>query len=167
MGRLRLLSSVLLAFGTVVAAPAAAAPESPDAHPGTPNWTGCGQLVDTSEIPTAQCTMLAVPVDYADPAGAQARLAVLRVPATGQRVGALLVNPGGPGASAVDAAAGMAAALRDTPSASTSTWSASIRAGWGIPPRNCGAAPTRNSTRTGASPWSITVPPGWPTSRRC
>ncbi|BBY53243.1 alpha/beta fold hydrolase [Mycobacterium koreense] len=115
MGRLRLLSSVLLAFGTVVAAPAAAAPESPDAHPGTPNWTGCGQLVDTSEIPTAQCTMLAVPVDYADPAGAQARLAVLRVPATGQRVGALLVNPGGPGASAVDAAAGMAAALRDTP----------------------------------------------------
>ena len=55
-----------------------------------------------------------MPVDYAEPQGAQAQLAVIRVPATGDRIGVLMVNPGGPGASAVDTVAGMAAALADT-----------------------------------------------------
>ena len=44
------------------------------------------------------CGFLTVPVDYADPHGETIDLALLRVPATGSRVGSLVVNPGGPGA---------------------------------------------------------------------
>jgi hypothetical protein len=42
-----------------------------------------------------------VPLDYGDPNGVQLQLAVIRFPATdpGHRVGALLLNPGGPGGS--------------------------------------------------------------------
>lgn len=55
-----------------------------------------------------------MPVNYDRPDGAQAQLAVIRVPATGDRIGTLMVNPGGPGASAVDTVAGMGAALAGT-----------------------------------------------------
>ncbi len=58
-----------------------------------------------------------MPVDWnnaAKPEGAQAQLAVIRIPATGDRIGVLMVNPGGPGASAVDTVAGMGASLADT-----------------------------------------------------
>jgi pimeloyl-ACP methyl ester carboxylesterase len=77
-----------------------------------PVWGDCASVIgDTSGIPTAQCGTVSVPVDYAKPEGAQAQLAVIRVPATGDRIGALIVNPGGPGASAVDTVADMGAAL--------------------------------------------------------
>jgi len=83
-----------------------------------PVWGGCADFVgDVRGIPTAQCGMVAVPVDWndaANPQGAQAQLAVIRVPATGDRIGMLMVNPGGPGASAVDTVAGMATSLADT-----------------------------------------------------
>jgi pimeloyl-ACP methyl ester carboxylesterase len=80
-----------------------------------PVWGGCGQFVaDTSRIPTAQCGTVAVPVDYDQPAGAQAQLAVIKVPASGDRIGVLMVNPGGPGASAVNTVADMGAALAGT-----------------------------------------------------
>ena len=46
-----------------------------------------------------------MPLDYAKPDGAAIKLAVLKVPAQGERVGALVVNPGGPGGSGVDYAA--------------------------------------------------------------
>ncbi|PRY16070.1 alpha/beta hydrolase [Kineococcus rhizosphaerae] len=52
-----------------------------------------------------QCTQLTVPVDYADPSGPTASLAVvrLRTAATGSdRLGSLVLNPGGPGASGVE-----------------------------------------------------------------
>jgi pimeloyl-ACP methyl ester carboxylesterase len=80
------------------------------------DWGNCAPFVaDTGGIPTAHCTMVPVPVDYDHPGGQQARLAVIRIPATGPRIGSLLVNPGGPGASAVDTVATMGAALADTP----------------------------------------------------
>lgn len=44
------------------------------------------------------CGFLTVPVDYGDPEGETIDLALLRVPASGARVGSLVVNPGGPGA---------------------------------------------------------------------
>ncbi|EPQ77067.1 alpha/beta hydrolase [Mycobacterium marinum] len=131
MLRLRTLSSALLSFGLVLCgalpttlAVAGAIPE-PDVgqtqSPGIPiaapqqNWGSCGPFIDNvSEIPTARCTTVGVPIDYDKPGGAQAKLAVIRVPATGQRIGALLINPGGPGASAVDMVAGMAPELRGT-----------------------------------------------------
>lgn len=80
-----------------------------------PVWGSCSGFVGAIvTLPTAQCGMVSVPVDYANPEGAQAQLAVIRVPATGQRIGALMVNPGGPGASAVDTVATMAANLAGT-----------------------------------------------------
>ncbi|WP_205473231.1 alpha/beta hydrolase [Nocardioides sp. SYSU D00038] len=47
-----------------------------------------------------ECATLEVPVDYADPTGETIRLALLRVPAEDpdERIGSLVVNPGGPGA---------------------------------------------------------------------
>jgi len=132
MSRLRPLSSALLSFGllltgqSALALPVAGATPEPGADQ-TPspapqaaaappqNWGSCSQfLTDTSDVPTAQCTTVSVPVDYSNPGGARAKLAVIRVPATGRRIGSLLINPGGPGASAVDMVAGMASELADT-----------------------------------------------------
>lgn len=64
------------------------------------------QDVDWSDCRTAmQCTEVEVPLDYAEPKGETITLSVLKVPAEGEPVGALLVNPGGPGGSGVDYAA--------------------------------------------------------------
>lgn len=51
-----------------------------------------------------QCAQLTVPEDYAKPDGDTIEVAVLRVPARkqSQRIGSLVVNPGGPGGSGVD-----------------------------------------------------------------
>ncbi|BBX69603.1 hydrolase [Mycolicibacterium psychrotolerans] len=79
-------------------------------------WGSCAAVVkDASRIPAAQCTTVSVPVDYAKPDGAQAQLAVIKVPASGRRLGVLIVNPGGPGASAVDTVADMGGALAGSP----------------------------------------------------
>lgn len=43
------------------------------------------------------CARVQVPVDYADPGGARGEIALLRVKARGERIGSLLVDPGGPG----------------------------------------------------------------------
>ena len=58
-------------------------------------WSGCG---------LNQCARLTVPIDYSKPDGATVKLFVLRVPAKSpsRRIGSLVVNPGGPGASAAD-----------------------------------------------------------------
>jgi pimeloyl-ACP methyl ester carboxylesterase len=58
-------------------------------------WVRCDQ--------TFQCTRLLVPFDYAQPAGRRFALPVIRLPASrpAQRIGSLLVNPGGPGGSGV------------------------------------------------------------------
>ena len=55
----------------------------------------------------AQCGKIAVPVDYDDPNGDTAMLALVRFPATGDRIGSLIINPGGPGESGIEAAAGI------------------------------------------------------------
>ncbi|MEU7697408.1 alpha/beta hydrolase [Streptomyces sp. NPDC039028] len=61
-----------------------------------PTWRDCG-------VTGFQCATLRAPLDYAKPDGEQIDLAVSRVRATGpgKRLGSLLVNPGGPGGSAV------------------------------------------------------------------
>src|SRR5579875_2836540 len=121
MWRMRRLSSALLSFVLLQAlavAPGHATPE-PDSgqapSSAAPAWGSCSRFVDdTSDIPSARCTTVTVPVDYTVPGGAQLQLAVIRIPASGPRIGSLLVNPGGPGASAVDTVAGMGAALADS-----------------------------------------------------
>ncbi|MFL6162399.1 MAG: alpha/beta hydrolase [Jatrophihabitantaceae bacterium] len=67
---------------------------------------------------TFSCGKLSVPLDYAKPAGESIQLFVLKVhlksQATMDRIGSLLVNPGGPGASGVNLAAGLVNALSDS-----------------------------------------------------
>jgi pimeloyl-ACP methyl ester carboxylesterase len=62
-----------------------------------PAWHAC-------TAPGFQCATMKAPLDYAKPDGAQIKLAVARKKATGpgKRLGSLLVNPGGPGGSAID-----------------------------------------------------------------
>ncbi|HEV7652557.1 MAG TPA: alpha/beta hydrolase [Actinophytocola sp.] len=64
---------------------------------------------------TVQCTHLTVPLDYADPGGDTIRVGVLRKPATAraERIGSLLVNPGGPGVAGLSTAATVATANQD------------------------------------------------------
>ncbi|MCK0173428.1 alpha/beta hydrolase [Mycolicibacterium sp. F2034L] len=107
------LASVLLAGMTAVPATASPEGEAVQSYGQPPVWGSCAQTSPTA-VPTAQCGTVSVPVDYAQPDGPQAQLAVIRVPASGDRIGVLMVNPGGPGASAVDTVAGMGAALADT-----------------------------------------------------
>jgi pimeloyl-ACP methyl ester carboxylesterase len=72
--------------------------------PAPPDWERCG---------SSECATVVVPLDYDDPDGDTFELLVLREPATGTREGALFVNPGGPGASAVEMAAIAAVLLPD------------------------------------------------------
>jgi pimeloyl-ACP methyl ester carboxylesterase len=64
------------------------------------------------------CGKLAAPLDYAKPAGQSVQVFVLKVHLKAQqakdRIGSLLVNPGGPGGSGVNLAAGLVNALNDT-----------------------------------------------------
>ena len=55
-----------------------------------------------------QCAHLVVPFDYAKPAGPRFTLPVIKLPAAdpAQRIGALVINPGGPGGSGVQYALG-------------------------------------------------------------
>ncbi|MBO0680483.1 alpha/beta hydrolase [Mycolicibacterium sp. S2-37] len=106
------LATALLAGLTAV--PATASPDGEAQSYGQPPVWGSCAGVSATAAPTAQCGTVSVPVDYAQPDGAQAQLAVIRVPASGDRIGVLMVNPGGPGASAVDTVAGMGVALADT-----------------------------------------------------
>ncbi len=64
-------------------------------------WRPCQQEA------SLECGSLAVPLDYSKPTGRQLSIGLLRVRARRQsrRIGSLLVNPGGPGASGVDFAA--------------------------------------------------------------
>jgi len=68
-------------------------------------WRPCGQRL--------QCARVRVPLDWAHPRGATVSLAVIRYLAAGpaRRIGSLFFNPGGPGASGVDAVRGAGAAL--------------------------------------------------------
>ncbi|MFC4118559.1 alpha/beta hydrolase [Nonomuraea zeae] len=57
-------------------------------------WSECGGGFE--------CATLRVPLDHAAPGGERLDLAVIRLPAGGDRIGSLVVNPGGPGSSGVE-----------------------------------------------------------------
>ena len=77
--------------------------------PCRPAGGGSGESV---AVPTgAQCGKIAVPVDYDKPDGDEAVLALIRFPATGEKIGSLIINPGGPGESGIEAAAGIVEGL--------------------------------------------------------
>jgi pimeloyl-ACP methyl ester carboxylesterase len=95
--------------GSASATPSAAASGRPTTSPAPSTaavpplaWTGCRDGF--------QCATLTVPLDYADTTAGTVKLRVIRLPASrpAQRVGSLLINPGGPGVSAVDFLRGFA-----------------------------------------------------------
>ena len=115
MARRFALVSVLLVLVSACTRPSAATPprKSPSPAPaGSPlasipplpapviHWTPCSPA-------GWECGTVAVPLDYANPAGPSVQIAVNRRRATNpsQRIGSLLVNPGGPGISGTDFAA--------------------------------------------------------------
>ena len=71
------------------------------------DWEPCETNADQD------CGTLTVPVDYADPGGETLELSLLRVPASGARVGSMVVNPGGPGARGTSYAAAAGQVFRE------------------------------------------------------
>jgi pimeloyl-ACP methyl ester carboxylesterase len=139
---LRLVAAlaVLLAAGCADAATGPAAPpaaittSTADPTPGAippglerfytqrPDWGSCVPFATTDDQrqyyaqPGLQCAKLEVPIDYNNPQGPTAQLAISRLPATDatQRIGSLLVNPGGPGASGIQIASQLALLMKNT-----------------------------------------------------
>ncbi|MCV7282248.1 alpha/beta fold hydrolase [Mycolicibacterium flavescens] len=84
------------------------------------SWQTCDDYATTSiesavysAASTAECGRLLVPLNYQDPSGRTAQLAVMRVPARGESLGSLVINPGGPGGSGLFAAAAMSLGLSE------------------------------------------------------
>jgi pimeloyl-ACP methyl ester carboxylesterase len=87
----------------VPAAPAAAAPATTaaPAPAGSIAWGPCDPAEEAPE--RVLCGTLDVPVDWRKPRGPKITLALAKLPAAdpAQRIGSLLINPGGPGGSGV------------------------------------------------------------------
>ena len=100
MRRAPIFIVALVAAATLVGctAPSAVAPtpESINSQPASTElaWKQCGGGFD--------CATMRVPVSYSDPSGATLGINVIRLPASGDRLGSLVVNPGGPGSSGID-----------------------------------------------------------------
>ena len=78
----------------------------------TLRWHSCSSQLAADGVP--DCTMLSVPVNYADPGGRHISLALDMIPATApksQQQGVMLVNPGGPGGDGLPLAAEVAQGL--------------------------------------------------------
>ncbi|MEV0384399.1 alpha/beta hydrolase [Nonomuraea sp. NPDC050643] len=100
-------AAVLTACGTT-GQPAAKNTAAPAAKStGTITWSPCTDLTTPDGKPATpgagvECGRLPVPLDHAQPGGEKIDLALIRVKATGDRLGSLVFNFGGPGASGVD-----------------------------------------------------------------
>ncbi|GLZ43544.1 alpha/beta hydrolase [Actinokineospora sp. NBRC 105648] len=97
--------------------PAGVVPTGLDRYYGQPlTWEDCAPYakVDADRAPLrakgVQCAQLTVPLDYATPSGETITVGVLRKPATepDNRIGSLVVNPGGPGVAGLATAARLA-----------------------------------------------------------
>ncbi|MFJ6019060.1 alpha/beta hydrolase [Nocardiopsis alba] len=84
-------------------------------------WEDCADYPSTETeamlmglAPGIECARMEVPLDYEEPDGDLASVAVSRVPARGESMGPLLFNPGGPGGSGVVGAALTAAGLAES-----------------------------------------------------
>ncbi|TDE56400.1 alpha/beta hydrolase [Nonomuraea mesophila] len=106
----RVLAAALLVTATGCStAPAEPATDAPG-ETATIDWGACTDLERPDGEPPARqdasvrCGTLAVPLDYSEPDGEQLNLALIKLPATGKgkRLGSVVFNFGGPGASGVD-----------------------------------------------------------------
>lgn len=133
MTTLKRRTPIAVIAAVALLAPLAACATSP-ADPATPPddglaelheqqlaWEPCDDYAETStqaasfeRAPTAECAMLAVPLDYEEPDGEQAAIAVMRIPARGESLGHLVTNPGGPGGTGLAAIAESSAMLAES-----------------------------------------------------
>ncbi len=120
--------------------------KAPSSNPGTD--PGALEYVPDpiawSRCTYGQCATVRVPLDYRNPTGRTIDLGVARVPAKGTRIGALFVNPGGPGATGQDFAATLATLL---PSKITQSFDII-----GVDPRGVGKS---NPIRCGIDPTKL------------
>lgn len=85
------------------------------------SWGPCADYATTSDDvdlysdADLECARISVPLDYADPTGTSISVAVLRIKASGDRIGSLLVDPGGPGGSGMSLAANLKSTVAGTP----------------------------------------------------
>ncbi|MDP9840948.1 alpha/beta hydrolase [Streptosporangium lutulentum] len=101
-----------------VAGGAPAADPSAAGSPGAITWATCTDIrrpdgTIAKPDPLLQCGKISVPLDYAKPDGPSLSIAVIRTKASGPgpRIGSLVFNFGGPGASGVDTLAQAAKAF--------------------------------------------------------
>ena len=92
------LASSALVLGSSSLAVAAPEAQQPEFKVGAIDWKPC------EEMPTVDCGFLELPIDYAKPNGEKFKLAVSRRKANDQanKIGSMVINPGGPGGSGVD-----------------------------------------------------------------
>lgn len=92
----RVLLAAIVAFLAFAAVGLSNQPQPAAASAAAIDWEACGG--------SFQCATLKVPVDYTNPGGKTLDLALLKQPARdpSKRIGTLMANPGGPGASAID-----------------------------------------------------------------
>ena len=116
----RLVPAIVLALASCTSSDddaeptASSSPAPATAQADEIDWTDCDAQIDPiiagrpgSDRDLAfSCGTTTVPVDHADPEGPTLQLFLVRAVLTGQtgRIGSLMVNPGGPGSSATDAA---------------------------------------------------------------
>jgi pimeloyl-ACP methyl ester carboxylesterase len=109
-------------FADTVASDSTPAPSTPVEPKAAPiEWSDCDEQIQPliADQPGSdrdlafQCGRTEVPISYDEPKGATLPLFLVKVVMAGQtdRIGSLVVNPGGPGASGADAAIGMALSL--------------------------------------------------------
>ncbi|HKN54256.1 MAG TPA: alpha/beta fold hydrolase, partial [Amycolatopsis sp.] len=122
-------ASVLLAAACTTSSPSAPPAPVTETHPPSGpvpaglerfygqslTWADCAPYATSEDARTAfqardiQCARLTVPMDYTKPDGPTITLGLLRHKATdpSSRIGSLVINPGGPGASGMVAATGL------------------------------------------------------------
>ncbi|MFI6295786.1 alpha/beta hydrolase [Nonomuraea sp. NPDC050790] len=113
-----LTTTLLLATALTACSTAAQPDPTPVAkkkETGAVAWAPCTDLTGPDGKPlkdaSMECGRLAVPLDYAKPDGEKLDLALIRIKATGDRIGSLVFNFGGPGGSGVDGLAMLAKAF--------------------------------------------------------
>lgn len=88
-------------------------PSDDPVEAGSVDWDSCDDVeiavtpdvLDAADDDGMQCSTIEVPVDHAEPDGPTTEIAIARLPATGRaadRIGSLVVNPGGPGGSGLE-----------------------------------------------------------------
>ncbi|HEX4729163.1 MAG TPA: alpha/beta hydrolase, partial [Jatrophihabitans sp.] len=109
---------------TTASSSSSAAPSaSPTVAPASIDFSDCSTqfraAINNAKAKTMvfSCGKLTVPLDYRQPTGPSTQLFVVKIHSKSQRpadrIGSLLVNPGGPGGSGVNLAAGLVGALSD------------------------------------------------------